>query len=212
MKKLWDLKNDLSYLELEGQGRGIIMEVTRPLLLRLFYFINRPPWANILSPSVVSCLMLSGCVCWFWMALGNVQWYWEVSTGVWSLVSPPQNEANFFSDKYSRKCTCHGIGDEAVFPPITRYMEVSTKLGILAHCFTKYPSCYRSHLIGLIHFYNQQNKLLLTFVWVLLISSCCCCIETKKKISRLDFGSNYSILLLFPLGIKMLLVICILYR
>ena len=53
MKKLWDLKNDLSYLELEGQGWGIIMEVTRPLLLRLFYFINRPPWANILSPSVV---------------------------------------------------------------------------------------------------------------------------------------------------------------
>ena len=52
MKKLWDLKNDLSYLELEGQGRGIIMEVTRPFLLRLFYFINRPPWANILSPSV----------------------------------------------------------------------------------------------------------------------------------------------------------------
>ena len=33
MKKLWDLKNVLSYLELEGQGRGIIMEVTRPLLL-----------------------------------------------------------------------------------------------------------------------------------------------------------------------------------
>ena len=29
------------------------MEVTRPLLLRLFYFINRPPWANILSPSVL---------------------------------------------------------------------------------------------------------------------------------------------------------------
>ena len=37
MKKLLDLKNDLTYLELEGQGRGIIMEVTRPLLLRLFY-------------------------------------------------------------------------------------------------------------------------------------------------------------------------------
>ena len=31
---------------------------------------------------VVSCLVLSGCVCWFWMALGNVQWYWEVSIGV----------------------------------------------------------------------------------------------------------------------------------
>ena len=29
---------DLSYLELEGQGRGIIMEVTRLLLLRLFYY------------------------------------------------------------------------------------------------------------------------------------------------------------------------------
>ena len=31
MKKLLDLKKGLSYLELEGQGRGIIMEVTRPL-------------------------------------------------------------------------------------------------------------------------------------------------------------------------------------
>ena len=130
---------------------------------------------------VVYFFVLSGCECWFWMALGDVQWYWAVSTGVWSLVSPPQNEANFFSDKCSRKCTCHGIGYEALFPPITRYMEVSTKLGILAHSFTKYPSCYRSHLFMLIHFYNQQNKLLLTFVWVLLISSCCGCIETKKK-------------------------------
>ena len=37
MKKLWDLKYNLSYLKLEGQGRGIIMEVTRPLLLELFY-------------------------------------------------------------------------------------------------------------------------------------------------------------------------------
>jgi hypothetical protein len=37
MKKLLDLKMDLSYLELEGQGRGIIMEVTRPLLLGQFY-------------------------------------------------------------------------------------------------------------------------------------------------------------------------------
>ena len=70
MKKLWDLKNDLSYLELEGQGWGIIMEVTRPLLLRLFYFINRPPWANILSPSVflhkiyATIASRSNCILW----------------------------------------------------------------------------------------------------------------------------------------------------
>ena len=32
MKKLWDLKKVLSYLELEGQGCVIIMEVTRPLV------------------------------------------------------------------------------------------------------------------------------------------------------------------------------------
>ena len=42
MTKLRDLKNDLSYLELEGQGRGIIMEVTRPLFLRLFYYSEVP--------------------------------------------------------------------------------------------------------------------------------------------------------------------------
>ena len=39
MKKLWDLKKVLSYLELEGQGRGIIMGVTRPLLLGPFYYV-----------------------------------------------------------------------------------------------------------------------------------------------------------------------------
>ena len=37
MKKLQDLKKVLSYLELEGQGRGIIMEVTRPHLLGPFF-------------------------------------------------------------------------------------------------------------------------------------------------------------------------------
>ena len=36
-KKLLDLEKVLSYLELEGQGRGIIMEVTRSLLLGPFY-------------------------------------------------------------------------------------------------------------------------------------------------------------------------------
>ena len=41
MKKLQDLKKVLSYLELEGQGRGIIMEVTHPLLLGPFYLILR---------------------------------------------------------------------------------------------------------------------------------------------------------------------------
>ena len=41
MKKLWDLKKVLSYLELEGQGHGIIMEVTRPLLLGPFYILGK---------------------------------------------------------------------------------------------------------------------------------------------------------------------------
>ena len=41
MKKLWDLeKKVLSNLELEGQGRGIIMRVTRLLLLGPFYTIQ----------------------------------------------------------------------------------------------------------------------------------------------------------------------------
>ena len=39
MKKLRDLKKVLSYLELQGQGRGIIMEVTRPLLVGPFYIL-----------------------------------------------------------------------------------------------------------------------------------------------------------------------------
>ena len=40
MKKLWELKNDLSNLEEEGEGRGIIMGVTRLLLLGPFYTIQ----------------------------------------------------------------------------------------------------------------------------------------------------------------------------
>ena len=40
MKKLWELKNVLSNLEEEGQGQGIIMGVTRLLLLGPFYTIQ----------------------------------------------------------------------------------------------------------------------------------------------------------------------------
>ena len=40
MKKLWDLRNVFGYLELEGQGHGIIMGVTRLLLLGQFYSIQ----------------------------------------------------------------------------------------------------------------------------------------------------------------------------
>ena len=40
MKKLWYLKKVFSNLELEGQGFGIIMGVTRLLLLRTFYTIQ----------------------------------------------------------------------------------------------------------------------------------------------------------------------------
>ena len=40
MKKLWDLKKGFTNLELEGQGCGIIMGVTRLLLLGHFYSIQ----------------------------------------------------------------------------------------------------------------------------------------------------------------------------
>ena len=40
MKKLWDLNKGFSNLELEGHGRGIIMGMTRLLLLGLFYTIQ----------------------------------------------------------------------------------------------------------------------------------------------------------------------------
>ena len=42
----------ISYLELEGHGRGIIMEVTRPLLLGSFYLVKWPVNPNILAASV----------------------------------------------------------------------------------------------------------------------------------------------------------------
>ena len=40
MKKIWDLKKVFSNLELEGQGRGIIIEVTHLLLIGPFYTIQ----------------------------------------------------------------------------------------------------------------------------------------------------------------------------
>ena len=40
MKKLWDLKKGFGNLELEGQGHGIIMRVTRLLLPGPFYTIQ----------------------------------------------------------------------------------------------------------------------------------------------------------------------------
>ena len=40
MKKLWDVQKGLSNLEPEGQGQGIIMGVTRLLLLWPFYTIQ----------------------------------------------------------------------------------------------------------------------------------------------------------------------------
>ena len=43
---------DLYYLELEGQGRGIIMEVTRLLLMGPFYLVKWPVNPNILAASV----------------------------------------------------------------------------------------------------------------------------------------------------------------
>ena len=47
-------KKVLSYLELEGEGQGIIMEVTRPLLLGQFYLVKWPVNPNILAASVPS--------------------------------------------------------------------------------------------------------------------------------------------------------------
>ena len=52
MKKLWDLKKFLSYLELDGQGRGIIMEVTGPLLLGPSYYVFSYATPNISAASV----------------------------------------------------------------------------------------------------------------------------------------------------------------
>ena len=52
MKKLWDFRKVLSYLELEGQGPGIIMRVTHPLLLGPFYYVFSYVTPNISAASV----------------------------------------------------------------------------------------------------------------------------------------------------------------
>ena len=51
-EKIIDLKKVLSYLELEGQVRGTIMGVTRPLLLGPFYYVFNYVTPNISSASV----------------------------------------------------------------------------------------------------------------------------------------------------------------
>ena len=53
MKKLLDLKKVLSNLELEGQGRGIIMRVTLPLFLGPFYYIATYWGDRIMTNTVV---------------------------------------------------------------------------------------------------------------------------------------------------------------
>ena len=52
MKKLWDFRKVLSYLELEGQGRGIIMRVTRPLVLGPIFYVFSYVTPNISAASV----------------------------------------------------------------------------------------------------------------------------------------------------------------
>ena len=52
MKKLWDFRTVLGYLELEGQGRGIIMRITRPLLLGPFYYVFSYVRPNISTASL----------------------------------------------------------------------------------------------------------------------------------------------------------------
>ena len=52
-EKIMRFKKVLSYLKLEGQGRGIIMEVTRPFLLGPFYLVKWPVNPNILAASGV---------------------------------------------------------------------------------------------------------------------------------------------------------------
>ena len=57
MKKLWDLKKVFSNLELEGQGRGIIMGGTRLLLLGPFYTIQ----TNFMNFFAHDCTWLFNC-------------------------------------------------------------------------------------------------------------------------------------------------------
>ena len=51
-EKIIDLKKVLSYLELGGQGRGIIMGVTRPFLLGPFYYVSSYVTPNLSTASV----------------------------------------------------------------------------------------------------------------------------------------------------------------
>ena len=53
MKKLWDLKKLFGNLEPEGQGRGIIMGVTRLFLLGLFYAIQTKSDQTLCTPVYV---------------------------------------------------------------------------------------------------------------------------------------------------------------
>ena len=57
LKKLWDLKKVFSNLELEGQGRGIIMGLTLLLLLGSFYYIVTY-WGDRIMTNTVAAVYL----------------------------------------------------------------------------------------------------------------------------------------------------------
>ena len=92
-EKIMRFKNVLSDLELEGQGHGIIMEVTRPLLLGPFYLVKWPVNPNILAASVsVAAVPLDFLYCWtfeimLWiMYLFDAEWSpkkWTLNKTSW---------------------------------------------------------------------------------------------------------------------------------
>ena len=105
MKKLWDLKKVLSYLELEGQGRGIIMGVIRPLLLGPFYYIFSYVTPNIFTTSVCRKFVnITGS--WF-----DKQFYFNISGTFWkiklAILDSVIQKKIFF--KISWKSVCHLI-------------------------------------------------------------------------------------------------------
>ena len=93
MKKLWDLKKVFSYLELERQGRGTIMGVTRLLLLGPFYYVFSYVTPNIFAASV--CRKFANITgSWF-----DKQFYFNISVTFWKIkLAIPWANNFFFSE------------------------------------------------------------------------------------------------------------------
>ena len=138
MKKLWDLKKVFSNLELEGQGHGIIMGVTRLLLLGPFYTIQTKRdqtfctrvyyrvFTTLVLPSYRKCSSKTGKFKW----QNNSLWSFPRKTARKKNIVWPRRQQYRLQQPWIRSCSSH------VFTiPESTYLRIYESLNFLCFVF-----------------------------------------------------------------------------